>query len=111
MPHTLTHLPLDQLHTSKMNVRKHGPKAIDSLAASIRSIGLLQPLIVRQNGDGFKVVGGERRLKALEKIAREATPDASDAASEVPCIGNRYAGRCNRHRGKLGGECRAAADG
>ncbi len=85
MPHTLTHLPLDHLHTSNLNVRKHGPKAIDSLAASIRSIGLLQPLIVRKNTDGFEVIGGKRRLKALEKIAHNAEPD-TDALDDVPCI-------------------------
>ncbi len=85
MPHSLTHLPLGDLHASALNVRKHGPKAIDSLAASIRSIGLLQPLIVRRNTDGFEVVGGKRRLKALEKIAREVEPDA-DAPDRVPCI-------------------------
>ena len=85
MPHSLTHLPLGDLHASALNVRKHGPKAIDSLAASIRSIGLLQPLIVRKNTDGFEVIGGKRRLKALEKIAHEAEPDA-DAPDSVPCI-------------------------
>ena len=83
MPHTLTHLPLDHLHTFNLNVRKHGPKAIDSLAASIRSIGLLQPLIVRKNTDGFEVIGGKRRLKALERIAREAEPD-TDVPDNVP---------------------------
>jgi len=66
----LHHIPLDQLTISKLNVRKHGPKAIDSMAASIRAIGLLQPLVVRRNDDGFEVVAGERRFKALEKIAR-----------------------------------------
>ena len=76
MPHTLTHVSLDHLHASNLNVRKHGPKAIDSLAASIRSIGLLQPLIVRKNTDGFEVIGGKRRLKALKKIAHDAEPDA-----------------------------------
>ena len=37
MPHSLTYLPLGDLHASALNVRKHGPKGIDSLAASIRS--------------------------------------------------------------------------
>ncbi len=85
MPHSLTHLPICDLHASALNVRKHGPKAIDSLAASIRSIGLLQPLIVRRNTDGFEVIGGKRRLKALEKIAHDAEPD-TDAPDTVPCI-------------------------
>lgn len=85
MPHSLTHLPLGDLHASALNVRKHGPKAIDSLAASIRSIGLLQPLIVRRNTDGFEVIGGKRRFKALEKIAHDAEPD-TDKLDDVPCI-------------------------
>ncbi|MGE0854006.1 MAG: ParB/RepB/Spo0J family partition protein [Hyphomicrobiaceae bacterium] len=86
MTRELTQLPLDRLHLSKLNVRKHGPKAIDSMAASIRSIGLLQPLVVRRNDDGFEVVAGERRFKALEKLAREGEPDDTEAATDVPCI-------------------------
>ncbi len=85
MPHSLTHLPLGDLHASALNVRKHGPKAIDSLAASIRSIGLLQPLIVRRNTNGFEVIGGKRRFKALEKIAHDAEPD-TNKLDDVPCI-------------------------
>lgn len=85
MAHSLTHLPLGDLHASALNVRKHGSKAIDSLAASIRSIGLLQPLIVRKNTDGFEVIGGKRRFKALEKIAHDVEPGA-DAVDDVPCI-------------------------
>ena len=86
MTRELTHLSIDRLHLSKLNVRKHGPKAIDSMAASIRAIGLLQPLVVRRNDDGFEVVAGERRFKALEKLAREAGPDDTEAAADVPCI-------------------------
>ena len=86
MSHTLTQLPLDSLHTSRLNVRKHGAKAIDSLAASIRSVGLLQPLIVRRNDDGYEVVAGERRLKALERIARASEAETVEASEGVPCI-------------------------
>src|SRR5262245_41838188 len=34
---------------------------IDELAASIRTQGVLQPLLVRRNGDGYELVAGERR--------------------------------------------------
>ena len=80
--HDLTHVPLDALSVSPLNVRKHGPKDIASLAQSIRAQGLLQPLLARQSGDGFEVVAGSRRLKALDLITREdATPSPS-----VPCL-------------------------
>ena len=37
---------------------------IADLADSIRTHGILQPLIVRRTGDGFELVAGERRLRA-----------------------------------------------
>ncbi len=37
---------------------------IKGLAASIRAVGLLQPIIVRRAGDNYFVVAGERRLRA-----------------------------------------------
>jgi len=42
--------------------------ALNELAQSIRENGLIQPLIVRKNGDHFELIAGERRLRA-SKIA------------------------------------------
>jgi ParB family chromosome partitioning protein len=39
---------------------------IADLADSIRTHGILQPLIVRRAGDGFELVAGERRLRAAQ---------------------------------------------
>ena len=49
-------IQLADLKVSKLNVRKHGAKEIASLAASIAAIGLVQPLLVRTNGEGFEIV-------------------------------------------------------
>lgn len=81
----LTHVDLDMLHVSPLNVRKHGPKEIASLAQSIRAQGLLQPLIVRKDDNGFEVVGGSRRLKALQKNASEDA-NVHISAAPVPVI-------------------------
>ena len=43
-------------------------QALNSLVDSIREKGLLQPLLVRKNGDKFEIIAGERRYKAA-KIA------------------------------------------
>jgi ParB family chromosome partitioning protein len=67
---------------AKINVRKHGPKEVDSLAASIAAKGLLQPLLVRPMGDKFEVVFGGRRTLALRKLNALDTPDTDN----VPCI-------------------------
>src|SRR5512132_3022225 len=48
-------------------------ETIGSLAASIREVGILQPVIVRRAGDGrYELIAGERRLRAA-KVAGLAT--------------------------------------
>lgn len=44
------------------------PERIDALAASIDAVGLLQPIVVRGDGDGYVLVAGERRLKAVRQL-------------------------------------------
>src|ERR1044071_5926930 len=39
-------------------------ESLQSLADSIRSHGIVQPLLVRRRGDGFELVAGERRWRA-----------------------------------------------
>lgn len=49
------------------------PEEIQALAASIREVGILQPIVVRRSGEeGFELVAGERRLRAA-KVAGLAT--------------------------------------
>jgi ParB family chromosome partitioning protein len=73
-------ITLDNLSVSTLNVRKKGGKDFADLVPSIRSIGLLQPLVVRANGEGFEVVAGQRRFRALCALAEEGMTDP------VPCI-------------------------
>lgn len=76
----LQHIQLQDLNLSPVNVRKHGGKDVDDLIASIRSLGLIQPLLVRPNGDGYEVVAGQRRLLACRTLEKE-----SGKADPVPC--------------------------
>jgi ParB family chromosome partitioning protein len=41
--------------------------AIEALAASIKAVGLLQPILVREGTDGYVLVAGERRLRAAKE--------------------------------------------
>ncbi len=42
------------------------PEKIEMLAESIRRFGVLQPVLVRKDGDQFELVAGERRLRAAQ---------------------------------------------
>jgi ParB family chromosome partitioning protein len=72
----LTHIPLEQLKLSPLNVRSKGGKDIADLLPSIRSLGIIQPLLVRPNCEGFEIVAGQRRYLALTKLAEEGIAEA-----------------------------------
>lgn len=78
----LQHIPLSDLKVSRLNVRRHGPKDIGSLAASIAALGVIQPLLVRPNGEGFEIIAGQRRYLAMKKLNAEAAPDSDT----LPCV-------------------------
>lgn len=63
---TTTDIAISRLHASPANPRRNIGD-VSELAASIRAIGLLEPLVVRPNDDGFEVVCGARRLAAAAK--------------------------------------------
>jgi ParB family chromosome partitioning protein len=77
----LQHIELSQLKISPANVRRHGAaEELDALIASIRSLGVIQPLLVRPNCEGFEVVAGQRRLLACQALHAE-----TGKAEPVPC--------------------------
>lgn len=61
------------------------PRLVEELARSIRSEGLLQPVVVRPKGKRFELIAGERRLRAFKHLERKKIPariiEAGDASS------------------------------
>ncbi|MEG0151675.1 MAG: ParB/RepB/Spo0J family partition protein [Cellulosilyticaceae bacterium] len=47
---------------------------LNELALSIQEHGVLQPLIVRQKGDKYQIVAGERRYKAARQVKLQEIP-------------------------------------
>lgn len=61
-------LPVDRIKPNPDQPRRTFPEdSIVSLAASIKEKGLLQPISVSQQEDGFVLVAGERRWRAHQK--------------------------------------------
>lgn len=61
---------------------------LSELADSIREMGVLQPLLVRPNGDRFDLIYGHRRLAAAKLAKRKTVPvlfnlDADEARDQV----------------------------
>ena len=49
-------------------------KGIEELAASIKKEGLLQPIIVRPDGEKYQIIAGERRWQACRTLGLEKIP-------------------------------------
>jgi ParB family chromosome partitioning protein len=47
---------------------------LEELAQSIRHNGIIQPLVVRPNGDRFQIIAGERRWRAAQKAGLHRVP-------------------------------------
>jgi ParB family chromosome partitioning protein len=58
---------------------------LNELAESIRAEGLLQPIVVRKQGDRYQLIAGERRWRAFQQLKINVIParivEASNASS------------------------------
>lgn len=68
-------LPISAIRPNTRQPRRSFPEAgIKELAASIREVGILQPLVVRSTADGFELIAGERRLRAAREAGLDRVP-------------------------------------
>ena len=58
-------------------------ESISDLAESIRSEGLLQPIVVRKVGNKYQIIAGERRYRACLKLKLKTIPARIIAASDT----------------------------
>jgi len=80
-------VPIDEIAPNPKQPRSEfDGEGIDALAASIETIGLLQPILVREGADGYVLIAGERRLRAAKKagltriavVIREGSDDEAN---------------------------------
>jgi ParB family chromosome partitioning protein len=90
-------VPIEYLRPNRYQPRRTFDDAeLDSLAESIRAQGILQPILVRRDGDhpnSYEIVAGERRWRAAQRAFLHEVPviikELSDAkALEVALVEN-----------------------
>ncbi len=65
---------IEEVQIGKIKISKNQPRkqfdinSIHELAKSIKENGLVQPIVLRKNNDGYELVAGERRLRAVQSL-------------------------------------------
>jgi ParB family chromosome partitioning protein len=72
----LAHLPVETIHANPRQPRKRfDHESTSALADSIRSQGLVQPVVVRpRSAGGFELIAGERRWRAAQEAGLPTVP-------------------------------------
>jgi ParB family chromosome partitioning protein len=71
----LEQVPLNRIDPNPFQPRTQLPsEALEELANSIRASGLIQPILLRPNGERYQLVAGERRWRAAGKAGLEKVP-------------------------------------
>ena len=91
---SLVEIPVDRISVNPNQPRKTFDfNSLRELSESIRTSGVIQPIIVRREGDGYQLIAGERRWRAARQAGLQRVPaivrEATDAQSlELALIEN-----------------------
>lgn len=76
-------VPISAIRPNTYQPRRNFSEAgIKELAASIREVGILQPLVIRSTDTGFELIAGERRLRAAKEAGLDRVPVLIREAAE-----------------------------
>lgn len=90
----IVYLALDKIKPSPLQPREiFDSESLEELRQSIQEKGIIQPVLVRQRGDHYELIAGERRLRAAHSLNLKEIPaivkDAQDRdALEISLIEN-----------------------
>lgn len=81
-------LPLSSISPNALQPRKSfDEEGLNSLAASISTIGVLQPILVRTLGtDEYEIIAGERRYRAAKRAGLDRIPALIQGADELSSL-------------------------
>lgn len=105
----LRELPISEIVANTFQPRSHfDEEALVSLAASIRAVGVLQPILVRELGeDSYELIAGERRWRAAKRAGLQTIPAIVRTAEDEGSLEQALVE--NLHREDLGALEEAAA--
>lgn len=68
-------IPISQVRTNKYQPRtEFNQDRLNDLVNSIREKGVVQPILVRRTQDGYELIAGERRLRAVKNLGMDKIP-------------------------------------
>jgi ParB family chromosome partitioning protein len=85
----LEELPIDSIVPNPNQPRVHfDEESLNDLAASIREIGVLQPILVRpaSSGSGYELLAGERRWRASRRAGLAVIPAVVRATDDLGSV-------------------------
>jgi ParB family chromosome partitioning protein len=77
---------IDEIRPNPFQPRTKAEENLDELVASIKTHGVLQPIMVRRRRDGYEVVMGERRLRASKLAGLEQVPAVIRTVGELEML-------------------------
>jgi|CXWL01.1.fsa_nt_gi ParB family chromosome partitioning protein len=78
-----TKLPIDSIRPDSHQPRRSfDDDALDELAQSLKQQGVLQPVLVRKDGKGYRLIAGERRWRAAQRAGLKEIPALVREATE-----------------------------
>ncbi|MBU0571874.1 MAG: ParB/RepB/Spo0J family partition protein [Candidatus Omnitrophica bacterium] len=71
----IEHVRLSEIVPNRFQPRKRfAENKMEELMSSIREKGVIQPILVRQRGEGYELIAGERRWRAARELQLEDIP-------------------------------------
>src|SRR6267378_4111302 len=84
---TISEIPVDQIDVNPNQPRKlFDSKALNELAASIQTSGVIQPIVVRRHGDSYQLIAGERRWRAARQAGLTRGPPAAFTGNQLKAV-------------------------
>ncbi|MEO6025434.1 MAG: ParB/RepB/Spo0J family partition protein [Candidatus Binatia bacterium] len=87
----LAAIPIEHIHPNPQQPRRFiAPEGLAELTESVRQRGILQPIIVKREGDSFMIMAGERRYRAAKAAGLSVIPAIvrDDDPNEIALIEN-----------------------
>jgi ParB family transcriptional regulator, chromosome partitioning protein len=80
----LREIPIGRVIANRFQPRAYfDEESLTSLTESIRTLGVLQPILVREVGDDFELIAGERRWRAARRAGLSTVPAVVKTTEDV----------------------------